>query len=176
MAIKQDNSIEDYSDLVQIVSKTSLLQRQDRDGVSPTNNNEIVVRTLSTRDNSKYHNKFDLSPKEGDTVKIHYEIYLFKTNEDGSLITTEVEDMPLDSSIKRNLPFQFVVGNGDVVEGLDIAVKQMTLGQLVEVSIPHIYAFGDDGFMPQILPKTPLLLHVELLDFTKGDVLKREWK
>ncbi len=113
----------------------------------------------------------EIGPQLGDTVKIHYEAFLFK--DDGS---NTLEDKPFDSSRKRNLPFCFCIGKEEVIEGLDIAVEQMALGQLVEVTIPYLYAYGEQGYPPQVPPKSTLVFHVELLDFTSGDVTGRKWQ
>ena len=149
---------------------------------------------------------YDQSPTIGDTVKVHYEAYLYKdsttttevdsnqmhnnqsnrnmnmanisrgnntasTNHDNKLPV--LQDKPFDSSRTRNLPLCFVVGKDEVIEGLDIAVEHMTIGQIVEVTIPYLFAYGEQGYLPQIPPLSTLIFRVELLDFISDDVIHR---
>jgi FKBP-type peptidyl-prolyl cis-trans isomerase 2 len=74
---------------------------------------------------------------------VHYDTFL----EDGSKI---------DSSVDRNLPYQFEVGAGQVVKGFDVAVKSMSEGMIAEVTIPHIYAYGEAGCPPEYSTRTVL--------------------
>lgn len=135
----------------------------------------ILIRILKQGTYSNNKNKlklpFPIIPQNGDTVKIHYEAYLYKN--DGS---NTIEDRPFDSSRKRDLPFCFVVGNHEVIDGLNFAVQNMELHQTVEVIIPYLYGYGENGYLPQVPPQSTLVFHVELLDFTSGDVTQREWK
>mmetsp|Transcript_19937 Transcript_19937/g.24588 ORF Transcript_19937/g.24588 Transcript_19937/m.24588 type:complete len:207 (+) Transcript_19937:136-756(+) len=157
----------------------------------------ILLRTLSkkslsssssssqfTQDNTSTSKTAETSskPKEGDTVKIHYEAYLCNnttnSNSNSSDSTTNNNMVPFDSSRKRNAPFCFVLGKNQVIEGLNIAVEQMELNQVVEVIIPYLYGYGQEGYPPIVPPKSTLKFHVELLDFTSGDVYSqhRQWK
>ncbi len=139
----------------------------------------ILIRILKE---GTYANKKDLSslpfrvvPQNGDTVKIHYEAYLYKNNGTNNS-SNVIEDRPFDSSRKRDVPFCFVVGKEEVIDGLNYAVQNMVLGQTVEVIIPYLYGYGENGYLPQVPPQSTLVFHVELLDFTSGDVTDREWK
>ncbi len=140
----------------------------------------ILVRILKQGSYSKNEKKdnlpFRIVPRNGDTVKIHYEAFLCKTDVDGSNGSTITrEDRPFDSSRKR-VPFCFVVGKGQVIDGLDYAVQHMEVHQTIEVIIPYLYGYGENGYLPQVPPQSTLIFHVELLDFTAGDVTGREWK
>lgn len=64
----------------------------------------------------------------GDAVRVHYEGKL----EDGSVF---------DSSDGKK-PLSFIVGAGQVVPGFDDAVRGLTAGETVEVSIPPEKAYG----------------------------------
>jgi hypothetical protein len=70
----------------------------------------------------------------------------------------------VDSTRDRNQPLQFQVGAKQVIYGLDVAVQNMTLGQHVEVTIPHLYAYGQRGHPPKIPPQSTLIFRLELLD------------
>lgn len=146
---------------------------------------EIVIQPLNDHHNVKQQSSslrklnVHFSPKVGDTVKIHYEAFLYNRNHnhnhDSANTTRSSRLLPFDSSRKRDLPFCFVVGKGDVVEGLDLALQQMTLGQMAEVTIPYMYAFGEGGYLPHVPAKSTVMFRVELLDFTHGDVTNRSW-
>ncbi|KAL3938992.1 MAG: hypothetical protein SGBAC_006205 [Bacillariaceae sp.] len=105
----------------------------------------ILIRTLRRVDDEQGE------PKAGDVVKVHCETSL----EDGS---------PVDSTRERKQPLKFQVGSGDVIKGLEVAVQRMQVGQLVEVIVPHIYAYGTRGRMPEIRPEATIVLKIELLE------------
>lgn len=74
----------------------------------------------------------------------------------------------VDSTRERKQPLQFEVGTGDVIIGLEVAVQRMAVGQLVEVTIPHIYAYGPGGHLPKIPRETTVVMRVELLEIISG--------
>jgi FKBP-type peptidyl-prolyl cis-trans isomerase FkpA/FKBP-type peptidyl-prolyl cis-trans isomerase FklB len=88
------------------------------------------------------------SPKDTDTVKVHYT---------GTLITGE----KFDSSRDRNEPAEFPV-NG-VIPGWTEALKLMKKGAHYNLAIPSKLAYGPQG-RPGIPPNSTLLFDVELLD------------
>lgn len=76
----------------------------------------------------------------------------------------------MDSTRDRNQPFEFELGAKHVIQGLEVALQRMSLGQLVEVTIPHLYAYGQRGHPPEIPSKSTLIFQLELLaiDGTRG--------
>ncbi|GGX51770.1 peptidyl-prolyl cis-trans isomerase [Tateyamaria omphalii] len=66
--------------------------------------------------------------KDGDTVRIHYT---------GTLLDGTV----FDSSDGRD-PLEFVVGSGQIIPGLDVALPGMTEGEKKKVNIPCDQAYG----------------------------------
>ena len=88
------------------------------------------------------------SPKDTDTVKVHYT---------GTLITGE----KFDSSRDRNEPAEFPV-NG-VIPGWTEALKLMKPGSQWKLVIPSKLAYGPQG-RPGIPPNSTLLFDVELLE------------
>lgn len=66
----------------------------------------------------------------GKAVKVHYEGRL----NDGSLF---------DSSYDRGEPLEFICGIGMMIPGFDQAVKDMKVGEIVEVCIPPELAYGE---------------------------------
>jgi len=94
----------------------------------------------------------DERPKDGQVVKINYILTLA----DGTLI---------DSSRGRGAPFEFVLGNTNVIEGLNVAVRTFGRGERSKVNIPSSYAYGFDGLSPLIPPESCLICDIELVDF-----------
>jgi FKBP-type peptidyl-prolyl cis-trans isomerase len=90
------------------------------------------------------------SPKKGDTVSVHYTGWLT----DGG---------KFDSSVDRDEPFTFVLGEGQVIAGWDLGVATMKVGDKVKLTIPPDLAYGRDGYPGAIPPNATLLFEVELL-------------
>jgi len=91
------------------------------------------------------------TPEPGDLVRIHYVGML----EDGSVF---------DSSRARGEPFQFNLGESQVIDGWDVLIRTMALGERADLVIPPEYAYGEAGIPPVIPPNATLTFDVEVLD------------
>ncbi|XP_006644263.1 peptidyl-prolyl cis-trans isomerase FKBP62-like [Oryza brachyantha] len=65
-------------------------------------------------------------------------------------------------------PFEFVVDEGKVIDGLDEAVMTMEEGEVAEVTIPSHHAFGDVGSdhqhqLASVPPNSTVIYEIELL-------------
>ncbi|CAG8516154.1 10058_t:CDS:10 [Ambispora gerdemannii] len=70
-------------------------------------------------------------------------------------------------------PFTFQLGSGQVVHGLDEAVKTMFVGEKCEISLTSEYAYGKIGYLPFIPPNADLKYEVEVLRFTEQPVKRK---
>ncbi len=115
----------------------------------------ILLKTIKAGDIINY-------PQKGDRCTIHYEAY---TEED---MYNSENPIPFDSSRKRGQVFHFRLGENQVIEGLDVAVSKMSLGEEVEATIPFPYAYGVAGYPPIVPPRATLIFRVELIQFSSS--------
>lgn len=73
-----------------------------------------------------------------------------------------------DSSIARNKPFQTYIGVGQVIQGWDQGIPQLSLGEKAKLTIPGPLAYGNRGFPGLIPPNATLIFEVELLGINKA--------
>ncbi|WP_437312855.1 FKBP-type peptidyl-prolyl cis-trans isomerase [Sorangium sp. So ce385] len=88
--------------------------------------------------------------KDGDRVRVHYT---------GRLLKTKAE---FDSSVGRE-PFEFTIGNTEVIKGWDLGVVGMKVGGKRKLTIPSHLAYGEAGSPPKIPGKSTLVFDIELL-------------
>jgi FKBP-type peptidyl-prolyl cis-trans isomerase FkpA len=96
--------------------------------------------------------------KAGDQVSVHYTGWL--QNPDGS------KGRKFDSSKDRGQPFQFALGQGQVIKGWDEGVQGMKVGGVRELIIPPALGYGQRGAGGVIPPNATLIFEVELLGVT----------
>ena len=68
-----------------------------------------------------------------------------------------------DSSIGGK-PYEFRIGNGDVIKGWEEGVTGMKVGGKRQLRIPPDLAYGKDGYPGAIPPDATLLFDVQLMD------------
>ncbi len=91
-----------------------------------------------------------IQAQNGNKVKVHYTGYF----ENGEIF---------DSSVERGQPFEFPLGQGQVIKGWDEAVALMHQGDKFHLIIPYTLAYGESGYGP-IPAKATLVFDVELIE------------
>lgn len=90
------------------------------------------------------------SPSYGDEISCHY-------------VGTFLNGTEFDSSYRRGEPLTFQIGQ--VIEGWNEILMQMSKGEKRRVLIPSYLAYGEQGAGGVIPPNSPLVFEVELLSF-----------
>ena len=77
--------------------------------------------------------------KKGDELLVHYDGKFYKTCE------------IFDSTRSRGVPFQFTLGNSEVIEGWDQGLMSMCIGEVRKLSIPsHLGYSGGPSLVYEI--------------------------
>ncbi len=88
--------------------------------------------------------------KVGDTVTVHYTGYL-------------TDGTKFDSSLDSGQPFQFTIGQGQVIPGWEQGFAGMKVGGKRKLTIPPELGYGAQGAGSDIPPNATLVFDVELL-------------
>ena len=89
--------------------------------------------------------------KTGSAVTVNYVGQLYSNGKE------------FDSSWKRNEPFPFTIGKGQVITGWEKGVPGMKVGGRRELVIPPNEAYGVKGSPPTIPPNATLVFVIDLL-------------
>nr|CAB3479226.1 unnamed protein product [Digitaria exilis] len=97
-----------------------------------------------------------LQAHKGDKIKVHYRVsdMMQGTLTDGSVF---------DSSYDRGDPFEFTLGNGQVIKGWDQGLLGMCIGEKRKLRIPAKMGYGERGSPPKIPGGATLIFDTELI-------------
>ena len=95
------------------------------------------------------------TPQTGQTCVMHYTGWLYENG---------VKGKKFDSSVDRNEPFEFPIGQRRVIAGWDEGVASMKVGGKRTLIIPPQLGYGARGAGGVIPPNATLMFDVELLD------------
>jgi len=90
--------------------------------------------------------------KSGDVLKVHYVGTLYKNGKQ------------FDSSRKREEPFQFTLGQNQVIKGWEHGLQNMCINETRKLVIPSEMAYGTVGTPLDVGANATLAYVVELLD------------
>ncbi|XP_029938903.1 peptidyl-prolyl cis-trans isomerase FKBP8 [Salarias fasciatus] len=98
----------------------------------------------------------DSRPQKGQNVKVHLKTFL----KDGTLVEEQSD-------------LSFTLGDGDVIQALDLTVQLMEIGEKALIETNGKYAYGTRGsHEPEVPPNAELSIEVEMLEATDAPDLE----
>lgn len=126
----QDIDNVDASSVVQDVDRNSMMLQITRPGEGPT-------------------------PAQGDTVSIHYTVWLPNT-----------ENPVVQTRTMLDRPVSFVFGENNIIDGIENAVQVLRPGGQALVYVPSEYGYGEKG-NDVVPPNTDLVFLIDLISIEK---------
>ncbi|KKP68818.1 MAG: Peptidyl-prolyl cis-trans isomerase [Candidatus Moranbacteria bacterium GW2011_GWE1_35_17] len=121
-------------------------QVEDKKQVNNNDNKNMDLKIETTQEGTG-----DKVTKNGDTISVHY--------------TGKLENgTKFDSSVDRGTPFDFTIGQGQVIAGWDKGLLDMKVGEKRTLTIPSEMGYGAQGAGGVIPPNATLIFDVELME------------
>jgi FKBP-type peptidyl-prolyl cis-trans isomerase len=142
---------------------TAALWVHCKSGKNTINNNNNVAQVSKKMTRTKMASGLEYeiiqegagaNPQKGNLVTVHYTGWLNENDQPGK---------QFDSSHKRNQPFQFYIGMGQVIKGWDEGVMGMKIGEKRRLYIPAALGYGARGAGAVIPGNADLIFDVELI-------------
>lgn len=102
-----------------------------------------------------------IKPGTGDTAQLTNRVYV---NYNGYFLNGK----KFDSSFERGQPMSYVIGHREVIVGFEEMALLLNKGARARVIIPYQMAYGEQGKMPTIPPKSDLVFDVEMGSIKQG--------
>lgn len=99
----------------------------------------------------------------GDRVEVHYTGWMYDTQSENG------RGARFDSSVDRGERYRFPLGEGRVIEGWDLGLDGMLVGEIRELKIAPELAYGDEGAGSVIPPGATLIFEVELFGISAAE-------
>jgi FKBP-type peptidyl-prolyl cis-trans isomerase len=93
------------------------------------------------------------TPRKGQLISVEYTARLFASDE------------KLDASADHGGPYNFVLGQPNLLPGWSDALERMHKGEKRRIALPYWLAYGEKGQRDRVPSKAAILLELELLDF-----------
>lgn len=138
--VRSDLVGEETGDALQDIVLRGILESGER--------NELVVEDIAVGNGAR--------AEAGVLVSVHYTGFLT----DGTVF---------DTSLERGVPFEFVLGSGQVIAGWEEGIEGMRVGGRRILVIPSDLAYGPSGRGP-IPPNATLIFDVTLLDILSEEI------
>jgi len=126
----------------QMKEGTIIKEYLEKNGITQTPTASGLIIVTKTKGNG-------IKPIKGQKVTVHY-------------TGTLMDGTKFDSSVDRGDPFQFTLGQGQVIKGWDEGIAELEIGGSATLIIPSVIAYGPRGTGP-IGPYSPLVFEVQLL-------------
>jgi len=78
-------------------------------------------------------------------------------------VGTLTDSTKFDSSIDRNEPFPYILGQNRVIQGWELRLLGMKVGEKRKLIIPPELAYGSQGRPPVIQPNATLIFEIDML-------------
>lgn len=88
--------------------------------------------------------------KSGDNIVVNY-------------VGTLLNGTKFDSSIDRNQPFPYTLGQNRVIQGWELGLLGMKVGEKRRLTIPPELAYGSEGRPPIIPQNATLVFEIDML-------------
>jgi len=92
--------------------------------------------------------------KTGDNIVVNY-------------VGTLPDGTKFDSSIDRNQPFPYTLGQNQVIQGWELGLLGMKVGEKRKLTIPPELAYGAEGRPPVIPQNATLIFEIDMLSINK---------
>ena len=81
----------------------------------------------------------------GDTIEIHY------------LARVEGREQVIDATVHRGKPMRITLGNNEIIEGLELGIAGMRVGESRQLTIPPYLAYGKHSVAGGLIPENAVL-------------------